>query len=112
MLKRFHEGETPYSSRELAKELGVEVPLMRDILNGLEDIELINEIVNNSDDDKYQISVDPAVLTLEMLLNKIEVRNTNLYEDVEISKKYKPILKNIQKDIIYKNEKLVKDIEK
>ena len=47
-----------------------------------------------------------------MLLNKIEVRNTNLYEDVEISKKYKPILKNIQKDIIYKNEKLVKDIEK
>ena len=85
---------------------------MRDILTGLEDIELINEIVNNSDDDKYQISVDPAVLTLEMLLNKIEVRNTNLYEDVEISKKYKPILKNIQKDIIYKNEKLVKDIEK
>ena len=112
MLKKFHEAEAPYSSRELAKELGVEVPLMRDILNGLEDIELINEIVNNSDDDKYQISVDPAVLTLEMLLNKIEVRNTNLYEDVEISKKYKPILKNIQKDIIYKNEKLVKDIEK
>ena len=112
MLKKFHEAEAPYSSRELAKELGVEVPLIRDILNGLEDIELINEIVNNSDDDKYQISVDPAVLTLEMLLNKIEVRNTNLYEDVEISKKYKPILKNIQKDIIYKNEKLVKDIEK
>ena len=111
MLKKFHEAETPYSSRELARELGVEVPLMRDILNGLEDIELINEIVNDSDDDKYQISVDPAVLTLEMLLNKIEVRNINLYEDVEISKKYKPILKNIQKDIIYKNEKLVKDIE-
>ncbi len=111
MLKRFHEAESPYSSRELAEELEVEVPVIRDILNGLEDIELINEIVNNSDYDKYQISVDPAVLTLEMLLNKIEVRNINLYEDVEISKKYKPILKNIQKDIIYKNEKLVKDIE-
>ena len=112
MLKRFHEGENPYSSRELAKELGVEVPVIRDILNVLEDIELINEIVNDSDDDKYQISVDPAVLTLEMLLNKIELRNINLYEDVEISKKYKPILKKIQEDIICKNEKLVKDIDK
>ena len=112
MLKRFHEGETPYSSRELAQELGVEVPVMRDILNILEDVELVNEIVNDSDDDKYQISVDPAVLTLEMLLNKIEAGNIKLYEDVEISKKYTPMLKKIQEDIIYKNEKLVKDIDK
>ena len=110
--KRFHEGETPYSSRELAKELGVEVPVMRDIINSLEDIEIVNEIVNDSDDDKYQISVDPAILTLDMLLNKMEIRNMQLYEDVEISKKYKPILKNIQEDIICKNEKLIKDIDK
>ena len=110
--KRFHEGETPYSSRELAKELGVEVPVMRDIINSLEDIEIVNEIVNDSDDDKYQISVDPAILTLDMLLNKMEIRNMQLYEDVEISKKYKPILKNIQEDIICKNGKLIKDIDK
>ena len=85
---------------------------MRDIINSLEDIEIVNEIVNDSDDDKYQISVDPAILTLDMLLNKMEIRNMQLYEDVEISKKYKPILKNIQEDIICKNEKLIKDIDK
>lgn len=111
MSKRFHDGGTPYSSRELAKELGVEVPVIRDILNGLEDIEVINEIVSDSMDDKYQVSVDPSVFTLEILLNKIEVKNMELYKDIEISKKYEQILKNIEKDIIYKNEKLVKDID-
>ena len=111
IAKRFHEGETPYSSRELARELEVEIPVIRDILNCLEDIEVINEIVNDSDEDKYQISADPTVLTLEMLLNKIETRNTELYKDVEISRKYESVLKNIQEDIVYKNKKLVKDID-
>jgi membrane protein len=110
--KRFHEGEPPYSSRELAKELGVEIPVIRDILNNLEDIEIINEVVSDNDDDKYQMSVDPGVLTLDILLNKIEERNEDLYRDVSINKKYKTLLENIQEDIIYKNEKLIKDIDK
>ena len=109
--KRFHEGEPPYSSRELAKEIGVEIPVIRDILNSLDDIEIINEVVSDGDDDKYQISTDPTVLTLDTLLNKMETRNEELYQDVVISPKYESVLQNIQEDIIYKNEKLIKDIE-
>ena len=111
--KRFHEGRIPYSSRELSKIMNVEIPVIRDIINDLEDIEIINEIANDTDDDdRYQISVDPTVLTLDTLLNKIEEKNMILYSDVKINEKYQNLLDNIDKDLVYKDSRLVKDIDK
>ena len=112
--KRFHEVRIPYSSRELAKILSVEIPVIRDIINDLEDMEIINEIANNddNDDDRYQIAVDPTVLTLDMLLNRIEIKNWAIYSDVKINEKYQNLLDNIDKDLVYKDSRLVKDIDK
>ncbi|MBP9477691.1 MAG: YihY/virulence factor BrkB family protein [Sebaldella sp.] len=111
--KRFHEGRIPYSNRELSKILNVEIPVIRDIINDLEDIEVINEVGNTSDDeDRYQISVDPAVLTLDMVLNKIENKNLDLYSDVKINEKYQSLVDKIDKDLVYKDSDLIKDIDK
>ena len=68
---------------------------------------------NTSDDeDRYQISVDPAVLTLDMVLNKIENKNLDLYSDVKINEKYQSLVDKIDKDLVYKDSDLIKDIDK
>ena len=74
---------------------------------------MINEVGNTSDDeDRYQISVDPAVLTLDMVLNKIENKNLDLYSDVKINEKYQSLVDKIDKDLVYKDSDLIKDIDK
>lgn len=109
--KNFHEAGGPYSGRDLAKILHVEAPIIRDVLNNLEDIEIINEVVTESDDDRYQISIDPGILTFEMLLNKLETKNLDLYKDIKVNEEYKNILENIEQSIVYNNKKLIKDID-
>lgn len=111
IAKRFHGGGQPYSGRELSRILYVEVPIIRDILNNLEDIEIINEVVNESDDDRYQISIDPGILTFDMLLNRLETKNLDLYKDIQVNKAYKDILENIEQNIVYEDGKLIKDID-
>ena len=108
--ERFHQGGHPYTYREISEETGIEVSVVRDILNELEEMGILSEIVNNNYEESFQISVDPTVLTIGMFLDKLDNRNMELYSDVKIKKEHSGILQVIDKNLTHENDLLIKDI--
>ncbi len=115
LIERFENGQVPYTDKEISKQLNVSVSLIKDTLNDLEEIELVNEIIGEkSEESKYQIAISPDKLTVEFFIRKLE--NKTYYTDNDINKnidfsKFESTLTEEQrKNIEFKNDKLIKNI--
>ena len=117
LIDRFENGQSSYTDKEIAKQLNVSVSLVKDTLNDLEEIGLVNEIIGEkSEISKYQIAISPDKLTVECFIRKLE--NKTYYTDKDINKNIdfsefqSTLTKEDLKNIEFKNDKLIRDVNR
>lgn len=115
IIKRFENGETPYTADEISDESRIPVRLTTDILYMLAELEIITEIC--SEEDKrvvyYQPALDINKISVAFLFRKIDEYGSENFK-IDISHKFRKewhTLLKTRDDMYFPNENvLLKDI--
>ena len=116
LIDRFENGQDPYTDTEIAKKMNVGIPFVKDTLNDLEEIGLVNEIIGSKvEESKYQIAMNPDKLTVEYFIKKLENKKYNTDKDikkeVDFSEFEDLLTEEMYKNIEFRNNKLIRDID-
>ena len=116
LIDRFENGQDPYTDTEIAKRMNVGIPFVKDTLNDLEEIGLVNEIIGSKvEESKYQIAMNPDKLTVEYFIKKLENKKYNTDKDikkeVDFSEFEDILTEEMYKNIEFRNNKLIRDID-
>ena len=116
LIDRFENGQDPYTDTEIAKRMNVGIPFVKDTLNDLEEIGLVNEIIGSKvEESKYQIAMNPDKLTVEYFIKKLENKKYNTDKDikkeVDFSEFEDLLTEEMYKNIEFRNNKLIRDID-
>jgi hypothetical protein len=96
--------------------MNVGIPFVKDTLNDLEEIGLVNEIIGSKvEESKYQIAMNPDKLTVEYFIKKLENKKYNTDKDikkeVDFSEFEDLLTEEMYKNIEFRNNKLIRDID-
>jgi membrane protein len=116
LIDRFENGQDSYTDIEIAKKMNVGIPFVKDTLNDLEEIGLVNEIIGSKvEESKYQIAMNPDKLTVEYFIKKLENKKYNTDKDikkeVDFSEFEDILTEEMYKNIEFRNNKLIRDID-
>ena len=116
LIDRFENGQDPYTDTEIAKRMNVGIPFVKDTLNDLEEIGLVNEIIGSKvEESKYQIAMNPDKLTVEYFIKKLENKTYDTDKDikkaVDFSEFENILTEEMYKNIEFRNNKLIRDID-
>jgi membrane protein len=116
LIDRFENGQDSYTDIEIAKKMNVGIPFVKDTLNDLEEIGLVNEIIGSKvEESKYQIAMNPDKLTVEYFIKKLENKKYNTDKDikkeVDFSEFEDLLTEEMYKNIEFRNNKLIRDID-
>ena len=116
LIDRFENGQDSYTDIEIAKKMNVGIPFVKDTLNDLEEIGLVNEIIGSKvEESKYQIAMNPDKLTVEYFIKKLENKKYNTDKDikkeVDFSEFEDILTKEMYRNIEFRNNKLIRDID-
>ena len=116
LIDRFENGQDSYTDIENAKKMNVGIPFVKDTLNDLEEIGLVNEIIGSKvEESKYQIAMNPDKLTVEYFIKKLENKKYNTDKDikkeVDFSEFEDILTEEMYRNIEFRNNKLIRDID-
>ena len=116
LIDRFENGQDSYTDIEIAKKMNVGIPFVKDTLNDLEEIGLVNEIIGSKvEESKYQIAMNPDKLTVEYFIKKLENKKYNTDKDikkeVDFSEFEDILTEEMYRNIEFRNNKLIRDID-
>jgi len=95
VIKNFAQGKEPLSSAEIASTLGTPVRLVREVLYGLTECNIVREALTNDPKvNAYMPSLDIHLITVEYVLNKLELHGSLNLEagDGEVPKRFTEVL--------------------
>ncbi len=115
LIDQFQNLEKPYTYSDISKKLDIPAPIIKDTLNDLEEMSLINEVINDkTHETTYQIAINPNKLSIEYFINRLENKGfDNDTEELEsiIRSISNRISNEIDENISLRNSKLIKDIK-
>lgn len=113
IVKRFEQGGTPLTAREIAKANRLPIKLVNNLAERLTETEILREIyIENKEDKTFLPAIDIHQLTVGMVFRHIDSQGTehflqNLPEEMELFWQKWQAIKNQNNDM---NQLLVKDI--
>lgn len=97
IVLRFAKGEQPFTTTELAHHTHTPIRLVNQILNLLVEIKMVAETYTPNDNGKaYQPAIDINVISVQMLLEKIEKHGSENFKIAEYSEEYEKIWEKLQ----------------
>lgn len=112
LIKNFSLPNNPKTENEIAEELGIPVYLVHNILEELQKAGMVIQTAYTNDKEfRYQIGIDPSVLTFSFVFNTIEYKKNMLLKikENETLEKIKKIVDNTYTPN-YETEKLIKEL--
>jgi Predicted membrane protein len=115
IVKKFENGDTPYTADELSESNRIPIRLTTDILYLLTELDIITEVRIEEDERiiRYQPALDINKISISFLLRKIDEcgsENFKIDTNQKFNEEWKALLKTREDMLVPGNEVLLKDL--